>query len=153
MSFHSHMSDLVHLNKRSLFSYPPPVFEPTAREIAQSKTIISTNNSSENIIDCPEEVHCTLPDGLIVKSHPTAYGQCNWGIYATKIFPQHSLIFITKPYTYIHDKDTNFKLIIDPEGRYSTIIETFFHLKLSMFRSSVGTKYYSTYKHLCRRCT
>ena len=118
------MTSLADSNERSIFSYPPPCYSPSAREVAQH-TVRNTNDDDEkrydNIIDCPPEIHCTLPDGIKVENHPTPDGMTNWGLYASKPFPKHSVIYIREFAGYLHDKNVDYKLIIEPKGELSFI--------------------------------
>jgi hypothetical protein len=158
------MSTPPHLDERSIFSYPPPLYKPTAKEIASKKIDINkiTNDEdikkeSTNIIDCPSEIHCTLPDGMKVGKHPIVDEQENWGLYATKLFPRHSVVFIDKFYNYIYDKDVDYKVIIDPNGKYFISLRFFYYsksyFKIVLFfnlfgmncRSHSNIKYCSTF--------
>ncbi|CAF1065506.1 unnamed protein product [Didymodactylos carnosus] len=109
-----------HLNDRSIFSYAPPSYKPSAAEMASR----SRNNNNDDddkkyagITDCPTEIHCILPDGIKVENHPTRDGETNWGLYATKLFPKHSVIYTRAHGGYIHDKNVDYKLVIDPESK------------------------------------
>ncbi|CAF1187614.1 unnamed protein product [Rotaria sp. Silwood1] len=75
----------------------------------------------DNIMDCPMEIHCTLPDGIKVENHPTPNGKTSWGLYASKLFPKHSVIYIREFGGYIYDKNVDYKLIIEPEGKGSIL--------------------------------
>ena len=107
--------------ERSIFQYPPPVYKPSAKEIASKMRNNDANNEDNgrnytNIMDCPAEIHCKLPDGIKVENHPCSDGKTNWGLYATKMFPKHSVIYFRERGGYIHDKNVDYKLIIEPEG-------------------------------------
>jgi hypothetical protein len=116
------MTNPSHLDERSIFSYPPPSYNPSAKEIAEKSgdTAISTHEKAidiSNIIECPTEIRCTLPEGLKVENRPTKDGKANWGVYATKFFPKHSILFVVPCMGFIRSTDAEFKLIIDPEGK------------------------------------
>ncbi len=118
---YSVMSTPLYLDQRSIFSYPPPSDGQSAKEVAwQSRNNNNTGIDSEkfpNIMDCPKEIHCTVSDGLKFENQPCTDGEPNWGIYATKLFPKHSVVFISRSIGYVYDKDVDYKLIIDPEGK------------------------------------
>ncbi|UJR13002.1 hypothetical protein I4U23_000028 [Adineta vaga] len=114
------MTTLPHLDERSIFSYPPPTYNPSAKEIAaksRGKDIAKDDsNEISDVIDCPTEIHCTLPDGLKVKNHPTSDGKANWALYATKFIPKHSILYTVPFMGYVRGTDAMFNLIVDPEG-------------------------------------
>ncbi|UJR13028.1 hypothetical protein I4U23_000055 [Adineta vaga] len=114
------MTTPPHLDERSIFSYPPPSHKPSAKEVASKshdKDISEhDNNEFSDVIECPTEIHCTLPDGLKVENHPTSDGKANWGLYASKIFPKHSVVYVVPFMGYVRGTDATFKLIVEPEG-------------------------------------
>ena len=69
-------------------------------------------------MDCPSEVHCELPDGVKIENHPLIDGQSNWGLYALGVFPKGVVILIPGPDRYIYEKDTDYKSVIDSDGKY-----------------------------------
>ena len=117
------MSTPPYLEQRSIFSYPPPPSNGrSAKEIAWQ----SRNNNDNigfdikkfpNIMECPKEIHCTMPDGLKVENRPYGDGQASWGIYATKLFRKDSVVLTLSFIGYVCDKAVDYKLIIDPEGK------------------------------------
>ena len=105
----------THVDERSIFSFTPPMRNPpSAEEVVANKLDWKMMNIT-NVVDCPRELHFTLPDGIEIQKHLGADGQSNYGLYATKLLKKHTIIYRSKGY-HVHMKDVDFKIINDLDG-------------------------------------
>ncbi|CAF1511896.1 unnamed protein product [Adineta ricciae] len=103
------------IDECSVFSYPAPTFSPSAAEVISKKLDWLTVEGISTVDCCPDVVHCTLPNGIKIENRVRFNGESMNGIYATKFYKAHTIIFKEKLHL-IRPKDGDFKLIVDPDG-------------------------------------